>query len=234
MKKKGCSGALGHEPKKVRYEEMFPFEFKEAIEKNPTAYLPMGSLEWHGYHNALGLDSLKAWKILELVAKKNGGIVFPPLFIGLDKYPDYSIMEHPNKAYDCYSIDADLLEKLLESYFERMVRIGFKKIVVLAGHYPNSQVARAAADKFKRKNKDITIIVGTECDFVENQKGDHAGKWETSLLMATLPNLVNLRLMTGKKDGLLAVSGDDPRKSTAEYGKEMLDKIVDGIIKSLG
>lgn len=46
---------------KVKYEEMFPSEFKQALENNPTAYLAIGSLEWHGRHNVLGLDSLKAW-----------------------------------------------------------------------------------------------------------------------------------------------------------------------------
>jgi creatinine amidohydrolase/Fe(II)-dependent formamide hydrolase-like protein len=51
--------------------------------------------------------------------------------------------------------------------------------------------------------------------------------------MATFPHLVDLKLMDGKENRLLAVNGDDPQESTKEYGKEMLDKIIDGIIKSL-
>ncbi|MBN2052348.1 creatininase family protein [Candidatus Woesearchaeota archaeon] len=210
---------------------MFPFEFKEALKNNPTAYLSIGSLEWHGYHNALGLDSLKAWKILELVAQKIGGIVFPPFFLGFDTHSNLDTNEHSNKSYDCYHLDEKLLEKVLESYFKRMIHVGFKTIFVLAGHYPNSRIAHSAAKKFR--NTDIKIIVGSEFDFVENQKGDHAGKWETSLFMATFPHLVDLKLMNGKEDRLLAVNGDDPQESTKEYGKEMLNKIISGIIKTL-
>ncbi|MBU1198715.1 MAG: creatininase family protein [Nanoarchaeota archaeon] len=229
---RNCLESSGkHKPKKVKYEEMFPFEFKKALKNNPTAYLPIGSLEWHGYHNALGLDSLKAWKILELVAQKIGGIVFPPLFLGVDTDPGLNINKYPNKGYDCYHLDEKLLEKVLESYFERMIHIGFKTIFVLAGHYPNSKVAHSVAEKFR--DADIKIIVGAEYDFVENQKGDHAGKWETSLFMATFPHLVDLKLMAGKKNRLLAVTGDDPQESAKEYGKEMLYKIICGIIKTL-
>jgi len=217
--------------KKVKYEEMFPFEFKEALENKPIAYLPIGSLEWHGHHNALGLDSLKAWKILELVAQKNGGIVFPPLFLGFDTYPDLDIEKYPNKAYDCYHLEEDLLKKLLESYIKRMIHIGFKTIFVLAGHYPNSKIASSIIEKLE--NQDVKIIVGKEPDFVEDQNGDHAGKWETSLLMSTFPHLVDLKLMEGKKDRLLAVNGEDPKDATKEYGEKMLNKIIDGIIKIL-
>jgi len=210
---------------------MFPFKFKEALKNKPIAYLPIGSLEWHGHHNALGLDSLKAWKILELVAQKIGGIVFPPLFLGLDTYPDLDINKYPNKAYDCYHLDDNLLKGVLESYFKRMINIGFKAIFVLAGHYTNSKIASSVAEKIE--NQDIKIIVGKEPDFVENQQGDHAGKWETSLLMATFPHLVNLKLMEGKEDRLLAVNGDDPKEASKEYGEEMLNKIIDGIIETL-
>src|SRR3989344_6016814 len=112
---------------KVRYEEMFPEEFKEALDKNPTAHLPLGSMEYHGYHNALGLDSLKAWKICEFSAEKFGGIVFPPLYLGVDLWPDIDLEKYPNKKFDCYHIPSDLYKKLLHEYFYRMKRIGFKK-----------------------------------------------------------------------------------------------------------
>ena len=40
--------------KKVNYEEMLPHEFEGAIRQFPVAYVPVGSLEWHGRHLALG------------------------------------------------------------------------------------------------------------------------------------------------------------------------------------
>jgi hypothetical protein len=38
----------------------FPQSFAQAFEALPVVFLPLGTVEWHGEHNALGLDSLKA------------------------------------------------------------------------------------------------------------------------------------------------------------------------------
>ena len=39
---------------KVKYEEMYPDEFLEAVEKMPVFIVPTGLLEWHGDHLPLG------------------------------------------------------------------------------------------------------------------------------------------------------------------------------------
>ena len=44
--------------KKVQYEEMFPWEIANAMQATPLIYLPLGTLEWHGEHNAAGLDAM--------------------------------------------------------------------------------------------------------------------------------------------------------------------------------
>lgn len=216
---------------KTNYEEMFPEEFKTAIDANPTAYLPLGSMEYHGYHNVLGLDSLKAHKICQLAAEKNGGIVFPPLYLGVDAWPDIDLQKYSNKQYDCYHLDAKLYQEVLENYFYRMMRIGFKKIFVLAGHYPDAGIAKLAADKFK--DKDVKFVIVKEPDLIDGETGDHAGKWETSLMMVMYPELVDLNHMEGKEDRLMAVEGTDPSQSSIEYGKEMLDKMISKIIELL-
>jgi len=105
-----------------------------------------------------------------------------------------------------------------------MKRIGFKRIFVLAGHYPNADMAKLASEIFS--DEDIKIIAAKEPDLVEGETGDHAGKWETSLLMVLFPELVNLKLMENKKDRLMAIEGDDPAKSSEVYGKEILEKIL--------
>ena len=42
----------------------------------------MGGLEWHGEHQAVGLDALKAEKLCELAAARSGGFAFPTLWYG--------------------------------------------------------------------------------------------------------------------------------------------------------
>lgn len=216
---------------KTSYEQMFPHEFKSAIERTSVAFLPLGSLEYHGYHNVLGLDSLKVWKICQLVAKKVGGVVFPPLYLGLDGYPDLDLKKYPNKQFDCYHLDRNLYKQVLENYFKRMARIGFKTIFVLAGHYPNAEVTQEAAAAFN--TNEVKIIVAKEPDFIIGAEGDHAGKWETSIMMYLFPELVDLKLMSSKHDRLRAVVGEDPFESSVDFGKEVVDKIVSGIAASL-
>lgn len=211
---------------KTNYEEMFPDEFKSALSNNPIAFLPLGSMEYHGFHNALGLDSLKAWRICQIAAEKIGGIVFPPLYLGVDSWPDIDLQKYPNKQYDCYHLDAKLYQEVLENYFYRMIRIGFKKIFVLAGHYPNAEIAKLAS----RKYPDTRFVIVKEPDLVEGETGDHAGKWETSLMMVLYPDLVNLKLMDNKENRLMAVEGIDPIMSSEDYGKESLDKILNKIV----
>lgn len=216
---------------KTRYEEMFPEEFKASLVANPIAYLPLGSMEYHGYHNVLGLDSLKAWKICELAATKIGGIVFPPLYLGVDIWPDLDLQKYPNKQYDCYHLDAKLYKQVLENYFYRIIRIGFKKIFVLAGHYPNTDIAKLASKKYA--GKDTNFVIVNESKLVKGETGDHAGKWETSLMMAMFPELVNLKRMNNKANKLRAIEGIDPLQSSKEYGQKMLDNILDKIVKLL-
>ena len=37
-------------------EYMRPRQIEAAMAKCPTLFLPLGTIEWHGYHNAAGLD----------------------------------------------------------------------------------------------------------------------------------------------------------------------------------
>ena len=62
---------------KTSYAEMFPDEFKAALNNSPIAYLPLGSIEYHGYQNVLGLDSLKAFKICTLATERLVELFFP-------------------------------------------------------------------------------------------------------------------------------------------------------------
>ncbi|HUT45797.1 MAG TPA: hypothetical protein VMX36_05895, partial [Sedimentisphaerales bacterium] len=46
--------------REVRLEFLRPKELKEAQAACPTIFQPLGTIEWHGVHNVVGVDSLKA------------------------------------------------------------------------------------------------------------------------------------------------------------------------------
>lgn len=193
---------------KVLYEEMFPSEFRKAIKKQPLAYLPLGAMEWHDEYNVLGLDSLKANKICQLAAEKTGGIVLPTLSLGYDLYPNLDKIKYPNKTYDTYHIEPKDYQNILEQYFKDIFSTGFNKLFVLAGHYPNKDIAKLAAKRFTNQK----IWVYTEAD-IADKLGDHAGKWETSLMSVLYPKLVDSNNVNADK----------------EYGKKALEKILKNI-----
>ena len=60
---------------KVRWEEMLPHEFIAARDSFPVCWMAYGLAEPHGAYNALGLDWLKAYSLLEAAARQHGGIL---------------------------------------------------------------------------------------------------------------------------------------------------------------
>ena len=50
----------------VRWEEMFKDEFEAAVAERPVCYFSYGLSEPHGVQNAMGLDGLKAYALVQL------------------------------------------------------------------------------------------------------------------------------------------------------------------------
>lgn len=51
----------------MRYELMLPHQIRKAIKGNWPVALPLGVLEYHGEHLAVGLDTLVVVKVLEIL-----------------------------------------------------------------------------------------------------------------------------------------------------------------------
>ena len=66
----------------------------------------------------------------------------------------------------------------------------------------------------------------------DDWRGDHAGKWETSILMALYPDLVDISLLPKNKDAeLIGIIGEDPRRSTLEFGKRAIKLILNEMVE---
>lgn len=75
---------LHHSEDVVEYAKLTPSDFRQKIAKAPIAYLPLGTIEWHGEHLPLGSDGLQSLEFMKLLAENVGGIVMPILFLGPD------------------------------------------------------------------------------------------------------------------------------------------------------
>ncbi len=210
--------------REVRLEHLRPRQIDEAMKACPTLFQPLGTIEWHGLHNIVGLDAVKAHLLCTRAAQRGGGLVAPPLFGGvggLDE-PHTFVMEPEN---DIFSV---LVRGWLEKLCREAVRQGFKAIIVLTGHYGAAQqmVVREAAVRMSRAL--AVPVLGTPEYWLAldvGYGGDHAAWGETSLMLYLYPESVDLaQLGDAPHKG---VGGRDPKKfATRADGQKLAETIV--------
>lgn len=170
-----------------RYEEMLPHELEAVLEDTPVAYVPLGTLEYHGPHLAVGNDGLKAEGICRLACQETGGVLVPTLYWGIGG---------GHKAYPASIIVRDeVIAELLHDILQGLARVGFRVIVLLTGHYPEAQVTlvHQAAQHLQALYPEVRIWALPEYRaYPDERRADHAAQWETSILMHLRPDLVDM------------------------------------------
>ena len=193
--------------REVRFEEMFPWEIAAAMAEVPLCYLPLGTLEWHGEHAAVGLDALKAHAVCVRAAQRSGGLVAPPLHWSTDSredLPDGSYLiggiEHGERYHvpgNMFWLRPETFRNLLLDIYEAMWRRGFRAIVVLSGHWSiahNIAAIRETGEEFRRTHPTMGWLLLTDQEMVPDlhYPVEHAAGGETSLLLAIRPDLIAL------------------------------------------
>ena len=193
--------------RKVRFEEMFPWEIAAAIADAPLCYLPLGTLEWHGEHAAVGLDALKAHAVGIRAAERSGGLVVPPLYWSTDwreDLPDGNYLTGGIERGGRYHVPGNMFwlrpetfHNLLLDIYEAMRRRGFRAIIVLSGHWSiahNIAAIRETGEVFRRRHPTSGWLLLTDQEVVPDlhYPVEHAAGGETSLLLAIRPDLVAL------------------------------------------
>jgi len=172
-----------------RYEEMLPAQFEAALEKMPVMILPCGLLEWHGDHLPLGQDGLKAHGICCAAAEAlGGGIVLPVNWWGRPGFSNF---------VGTLTFSEEALRPLFTEIFEQLVKVGARVILLVTGHYGDTQVnfVKSVAADFAGRHPDVRVIAQPEYEGVEidgEQPANHAGKWETSMFSYLYPDLTHM------------------------------------------
>jgi creatinine amidohydrolase len=232
---------------KVQYFELLPHEFRARLAARPVGYLPMGTLEWHGEQNALGADALQSHALFTRAAARFGGIVFPPLFLGPDRARveddgtvligmDYADVTTPHRQLDgsCYWANRGLFLQLVEGVLAQAKRAGFK-VMVADGHGPSRRAFHEHAPGWETQFGLHLISPGHRIEGKWRSQVDHAGKNETSLMMAHYPALVDLaQLPADRAIWPQGVGGEDPRDSTPEHGEECIAASLALVEEALG
>lgn len=238
---------------KVFYAEMLPHEFRKAVERAPIAYLPLGTLEWHGEHMPLGADGIQSAGLFEQTAKRVGGVVCPMLFMGPDTRsgqgdggelygmdigsydPDPKMKYTPGKLDgSAYYLPVGAYIQLTENIVKQLSRAGFK-ILVAHGHGPSTKYFMEFAEYFQ-SNYGIRCVSCWFDELMEKDLGfqaDHAAKNETSITMALRPELVEVERLP-KDEWPRGVNGKDPRAfASEEHGKKVIEANVNRLADTL-
>jgi creatinine amidohydrolase len=243
----------------VLYHRLRPSQIVARRTACPVAYVPLGTLEWHGHHNPLGADGLQAEALCVECARKGGGIAFPTLWYGENRIEslmeanavdrediaremelppeNFSAAKHPFSAMD----QALNYQRLLLHILTEVQSLGFKVGVLVAGHYPLYDHARAAVLIHNRSelSKRGGMLAWSCIDYhlIRDKypfSGDHAGGWETSHLLHMHPDLVDMKCLPQKGGHMVGVNGDmPPQDATATFGRETLEHAVNIVVSEV-
>ncbi len=198
--------------------------------------VPVGSTEQHGPHLPLGTDSDMALSLAERLAAARTDVLVAPVL------PYGSAGEHA--AFPgTLSIGAAALEVVVVE----LVRSAsaFAGVVLVSGHGGNAAAIGAAVSTLRSEGRAVLAwsprIPGGDA---------HAGRTETSMLLALTPEAVRLdaaepgdvrplAAVIGelRRNGVAAVSPNgvlgDPRGASAEEGRRILDLLAADLVTTV-
>jgi creatinine amidohydrolase len=224
------TGSLAVEPRWL--DRLTTTDLAHARELGWLLVVPIGSTEQHGPHLPLSTDTVVASELcLRLAAARSDVVLTAPIGVG-------SSGEHRGFA-GTLSIGQEALELLVVELC-RSATATFDHVLLVCGHGGNAQSLRRAVDRLRAESRDVLV-------HLPRIDGDlHAGRAETSVMLALRPELVGADRVVGdtrplseiwtqlRDGGVAAVSPTgilgDPTGATATEGTVLLDAMVGDLI----
>ncbi len=222
------------------------------------AVIPVGSVEAHGPHLPLGTDTIISDEVAlrsvrELATQGYVAVRFPPLH--------YAVTDWAKSFAGTVSIATTTAESLVVETAKAAAAMGFDRVVITNAHLEPGHIAalRSAAKRFFAETgtelvfPDKTRRKNAERLGEEFKSGScHAGSYESSLVLAVRPELVDLdraralpahvvplheRIAAGARDfadcGLDQAYCGDPAHATAEEGERTLGVLVAMVVEAV-
>ncbi|MDO6657417.1 creatininase family protein [Anaerobacillus sp. 1_MG-2023] len=213
-------------------------EVQRRVQENPVAILPLGATEQHGHHLPIGVDVYLAEGLARRVAEKMNALLLPSLPFGYS----WVWRDIPGTV----SLEQHRVEEIIKDVAKSVRRYGIKKLVLINGHDANNASMKYATRELMDE-LDLEIVYlfypgmeqihETLCESETWHGMIHACEFETSLMLALKPELVNMEKavaeyptkppLYGKSTislGELSKSGvyGDATKATKEKGEKLL------------
>lgn len=149
----------------MRYELMLPHQIRTAIAGNWPVALPLGVLEYHGEHMAVGMDTIAVVEALNLIEPELDIVILPPFYYGAASYA----VEAP-EGNGSVQVSGEKLYPFAQELFTGLLRIGFRNIHFFIHHQTENFAAGMPTDlAFKFAARQATFA------FLERERGE--GWW---------------------------------------------------------
>lgn len=247
-------------PTSVMWKELTAEELRAKAAANAIVVLPVASMEQHGPHLPVGVDTI----LCEGVCKAGAGIaandvpvvVAPTLWCGM--------AEHHMAFGGTFTFDIPTYRAVLLAFLKSLERHGFKRVLIVNGHGGNIAALNSFLPDFARETglqvRSATYFELAETDLapvLEDQKTvHHACEVETSLMMVLAPDTVRHDRLPEAFGGMagsnapdawytvparfrsfkaLTASGvnGDARRASREKGEKLLAICAEGLASTL-
>jgi creatinine amidohydrolase len=212
---------------------------------DPVALWPVGAIEPHGPHAPLGTDTVISVGMCERAAARlANAVVLPALPFGVTRY---------GAAFaGAVGISEATLRAIVLDVAAAVDEQGFRRLVIVNNHFEPEQVAtlRAAAEEAGALYLDLLRRRSAERLTDEFRRGScHAGRYETSLVLADAPELVDpamadlpanevdmpAAMAAGRTDfvamGMERAYCGAPAEATAEEGRATFETLTDMLVE---
>jgi len=203
------------------------------VDGSTSLLIPLGATEQHGPHLPLSTDARIAHALASRAAAETGATVAPVLAYGASG-------EHADFA-GTLSIGLETLHLVIVELV-RSAMLTWSRVVFVNGHGGNHPALTRAVEQMVAEGHDVVpwwpSVPGGDA---------HAGRTETSLLLALAPEIVDLDaaepgntaalielLPQLQAEGVRAVSPNgvlgDPAGASADEGSQLLDSLVADLV----
>jgi len=155
--------------------------------RDPVVVLPTGSIEQHGPHLPVKVDTLLVTSVTEEAVRRASNridvLLAPTVWMGLSTH---------HTAYFSLTLSFDTYQQVITELVESLIRTGFRRILLVNGHGGNTDPLHLTVTRVRDRHKvliataDYWAVAREDLDRIrESPAGGmgHACEFETSLVM---------------------------------------------------
>lgn len=165
-------------------------EVEEALKRTDAVLIPVGSIEQHGRHLPLGMDSYGAVETCKLIAQKAEVVVAPTVLAGLSSHH----MGFPGTI----TLTPETFEAVVYETAVSLIKHGFRKVLIYNGHGGNTVSVAAVIQRINQTTPataldlEKVVVLPKEPPYPPIPLDVHAGVSETSEALYLIGNLVDM------------------------------------------